>query len=443
MLVQTAFRLTGGQTITASGTGYTIGNKLTLVLDDGELVPGGSPAIVKVATIDAVGAVLTVVIDDPGTYKKLPTSPVGTTGGTGTGVTITPEWKPTYWEFTGQLPELTFTTQPSQTEINTSISPAVVVSAVNNAGAVFTAYADSVTLAIGNNPGTPSPGTLSGTLTKTAVAGVATFSDLQINNSGVGYTLVASAYDLVNATSASFTVTGPKATGGTVTTSGAYTIHTFTESGTFSVLQAPVLIDYLIVGGGGGRRFGGGGAGGLSYVTGHTITSTGDITITIGAAGVSGSGATNGGTTTFITSVVGGGKGGTQGEVGYTGACGGGGGAPDVGDGTFAGGSATVGYAGGSGTYNEAGNFDCSGGGGGMGAAGVDAALPAQTGNGGIGVSNSISGAAVWYCGGGAGIANIAGATNGQGQEGPGGGGGYTGTFQPARDGIVIIQYLT
>ena len=41
-------------------------------------------------------------------------------------------------------------------------------------------------MAIGTNPG---GGTLSGTTTVAAVAGVATFSNLSINKAGTGYTL--------------------------------------------------------------------------------------------------------------------------------------------------------------------------------------------------------------------------------------------------------------
>ena len=54
------------------------------------------------------------------------------------------------------------------------------------------------------------------------------------------------------------------ASGGTITTSGAYTIHSFTSSGTFTVNSAPddAVVDYLIIagGGGGGGRGGGGGS---------------------------------------------------------------------------------------------------------------------------------------------------------------------------------------
>jgi len=67
------------------------------------------------------------------------------------------------------------------------------------------------------------------------------------------------------------------ATGGTVTTSGDYKIHTFTSPGTFEVTQTgagdgPSVVDYLVVAGGGGggcgdgiHGGGGGGAGGFRF----------------------------------------------------------------------------------------------------------------------------------------------------------------------------------
>ena len=51
------------------------------------------------------------------------------------------------------------------------------------------------------------PAQLTGTLTVAAVAGVATFSDLQISATGTGYTLTASASGLSGATSAGFAIT--------------------------------------------------------------------------------------------------------------------------------------------------------------------------------------------------------------------------------------------
>ena len=66
-----------------------------------------------------------------------------------------------------------------------------------------------MTLAIGTNPG---GGTLAGTKTKAAVAGVATFSDLSINKIGRGYTLTATSAGLTSATSVVFDIRAGTAT---------------------------------------------------------------------------------------------------------------------------------------------------------------------------------------------------------------------------------------
>ncbi|MDD5463776.1 MAG: IPT/TIG domain-containing protein, partial [Candidatus Moranbacteria bacterium] len=70
----------------------------------------------------------------------------------------------------------------------------------------------------------------------------------------------------VTITGTGFLGGGVVATGGTITTSGAYTIHTFTSSDTFSVTNGGE-VEYLVVagGGGGGTSSGtatGGGGGG-------------------------------------------------------------------------------------------------------------------------------------------------------------------------------------
>ena len=91
--------------------------------------------------------------------------------------------------------------------------------------------------------------------------------------------------------------------GGTKTLSGGFTFHAFTGSGTFSVISATLSCDIIVVGGGGAGSIdhgGGGGAGGLSYVTGYSL-SQGSYTVTIGAGGVAsvgshGSGSQSGGT---------------------------------------------------------------------------------------------------------------------------------------------------
>jgi hypothetical protein len=90
-----------------------------------------------------------------------------------------------------------------------NITPAVVVTALDQLGNVANGFASTITMAIGSNP---SGGTLSGTTSVAAVAGVATFSALKIDKAGIGYTLTASASSLPTTTSAAFNVTVGTAT---------------------------------------------------------------------------------------------------------------------------------------------------------------------------------------------------------------------------------------
>ncbi len=84
------------------------------------------------------------------------------------------------------------------------------------------------------------------------------------------------------------------ASGGTVTTSGNYIVHTFNSNGTFTLNTGARSIDVLVVGGGGGGGYdagGGGGGGGIAYKTGLSV-SNGDIfSIYIGNGGRGGTSA--------------------------------------------------------------------------------------------------------------------------------------------------------
>jgi len=102
--------------------------------------------------------------------------------------------------------ELVFTKQPSATAEETPISPAVQVTARERSGRTVTNFTRRVTLSIA--PGTgDGEAVLSGTTTVTAVAGVATFSTLSIDNAGTGYILSAASPGLTGTTSAPFDVT--------------------------------------------------------------------------------------------------------------------------------------------------------------------------------------------------------------------------------------------
>ena len=260
------------------------------------------------------------------------------------------------------------------------------------------------------------------------------------------------------------------ASGGSVTTSGDYKIHTFTSSGTFTVTSVG-FVQFLAVGGGGGgggntsgvSGAGGGGAGGLNegYLE---VSRTGAISVIVGTGGVGTTGASastsshNGGTSGIkfpAGSVVsfGGGKGGAPSNVANDSGVGsGGGGAP-----SYAGSTAFP-LQGNDGGSSVGGSY-----GGGGGGAGTVGGLPnggtTAGGNGGNGIAVSISGSSVTYAGGGGGggwAATSSGGSGGGGNGGKngihgtnatgigsgGGGGGGNGYLGGSgSNGIVIIKY--
>ena len=154
------------------------------------------------------------------------------------------------------------------------------------------------------------------------------------NKNGVLYQLSTSGiltpviYPILNPAPTSNILT---ATGGTITTSGNYKIHTFTTSGTFTITSGFGPVQYLIVGGGGGGGgpnvcSGSGGGGGGAVLYGTQIMNTGNYSVVIGAGGAQ---ATNGSNSIVsgIGVAIGGGSGGTNGQAGFDGGSGGGAGA--------------------------------------------------------------------------------------------------------------------
>ena len=258
-------------------------------------------------------------------------------------------------------------------------------------------------------------------------------------------------------------VTGlPLATGGTVTTSGDYTIHTFATTGTFTFTpNGNTTVEYLVVAGGGAggntATSGGGGAGGVNAGTAHINNSL--VTVVVGAGGIgnTGNAGNNGGNSSFgtITSLGGGGGGNYQ-NAGANGGSGGGGGSGQ------ANGIGTTGQGndGGTAVGSAAGVYG-GGGGGGAGSAGI-LGTTNSSGSGGDGIQSDISGTLNWYGGGGGGgkwgaAPSAPGGNGGGGTEGisgvnptagapnTGGGGGGNGASGGANggSGIVIIRYLT
>lgn len=258
------------------------------------------------------------------------------------------------------------------------------------------------------------------------------------------------------------------ASGGVITTSGGYTIHTFNTSGTF-VANRNLDADVLVIAGGGGggaNQGGGGGAGG--YVAQSLPLSASSYAITVGAGGTgatvntANSGA-SGSNSVFasITALGGGGGGSGNANNALSGGSGGGGGAQTV-FGSGAAGTSGQGFAG----ANATSSGSYSGGGGGAGEPGSTDGLQ----QGGDGLSSSITGTSVVRGGGGGGggyPGNGGGGLGGDGgggagstgypnagaagtsNTGSGGGGGGSipgvgnGAGGAGGSGVVIIRYLT
>jgi len=100
---------------------------------------------------------------------------------------------------------LAFLVQPRDVAAGSPIDPEVKVEALDSLGNVLTDFSGTVRVALGSNA---SGGALSGTVSVAALSGVAFFDTLMISEVGRGYTLVASAPEMVSVTSVPFTVFG-------------------------------------------------------------------------------------------------------------------------------------------------------------------------------------------------------------------------------------------
>jgi len=177
------------------------GNTITSARNSITLAIAANPASGTLAgtlTVDAANGVATfsnLSINSAGNGYTLSASAQGSglTGATSNTFNINPV-----------ATKLAFTLQPSGAAAGATIAPAIKVAVQDVNGNTMSGATNSITLAFGNNAGS---GTLAGTLAAAAVNGVATFSNLSINNPGNGYTLNATAANLTGATSSAFNIT--------------------------------------------------------------------------------------------------------------------------------------------------------------------------------------------------------------------------------------------
>jgi hypothetical protein len=171
--------------------------------------PGGA-TLSGTKTITASGGTASfgdLSLDRSGTGYTLTAAASGVSGATSASFDIA----------AGNASQLVFAVQPGNTETGVAITPAVQVAAQDALGNTVTSFTSSVTIAIGTNP---AGGTLSGTVSAPATAGVATFGDLHIDKAGTGYTLQASGGGLPAVTSAAFDITLPPPLGSVVVAAG-------------------------------------------------------------------------------------------------------------------------------------------------------------------------------------------------------------------------------
>jgi hypothetical protein len=116
---------------------------------------------------------------------------------------LTPDTSSTFNIAAASASKLVFAQQPSNAAAAATITPAVTVQVRDAFDNVVTGDSSAVALTIANNPG---GAVLSGTTTRNAIAGVATFNNLSLDKPGGGYTLAAADGALTGATSSAFNI---------------------------------------------------------------------------------------------------------------------------------------------------------------------------------------------------------------------------------------------
>jgi hypothetical protein len=172
-------------------TGYTGSVAIAIGTNPG----GGALAGTTTATVNGGKATFSgLSIDKIGTGYTLQASSAALTSATSSPFNIT----------AGAATKLAFNPSPSNSQSQVAFPTQPVVEVQDAGGNLVTSYNGNVSLAIGANPGS---GTLAGTTTVAVSGGKATFSGLNIDKSGAGYTLVASSGALTSATSSPFNIT--------------------------------------------------------------------------------------------------------------------------------------------------------------------------------------------------------------------------------------------
>lgn len=165
----------------------------------GDPATGARPRLVKRPGLDS--AYTTTAGQGQGLFTW--TTP-GALGPSATLVTISDDTLNYGASITTLTKSLRFVQNPTNPQnISTPFSPSVTVEALDKAGNRVTSFTSNITVALFDNP---TGGTLGGTLTQAATAGLAIFNDLELNRSGAGFSLSANASSVRGDVSASFNI---------------------------------------------------------------------------------------------------------------------------------------------------------------------------------------------------------------------------------------------
>jgi len=144
--------------------------------------------------VNGVASFTDLSVNKTGTYTLTATSAPALPPATSSSFTVQP----------GAAAQLAFTQLPTNPKIGITMTPAVQVAIQDSLGNTVTGNTSTITISLASS--NPPGGTLSGTLNKPAVAGVATFDDLVIGQAGT-YTFGATGGGFTASPSSSITVT--------------------------------------------------------------------------------------------------------------------------------------------------------------------------------------------------------------------------------------------
>ena len=178
----------------------------TVAVSDGSHVVSDYSGSVSIALTSSAGATLSgtktqTVVNGVASFTDLSVDKTGSYTLTATRVSLTSATSSSFTVQPGAAAQLAFTQLPTNPTVATAMSPAIQVTVKDSLGNTVSST-ESITISLASNP---AGGTPSGTLTRAAVGGVASFDDLTLDKAG-SYTFGATDGTFTASLSSSVTV---------------------------------------------------------------------------------------------------------------------------------------------------------------------------------------------------------------------------------------------